>query len=304
MKTTFMAGIQIIAMSLVVVMFTAGHAGVAGAAIKIVASTNDLASIAAYVGGDRVEAGSICRATSDPHRVEVLPSYMVRVAKADLYLKIGLGLDQWADAIIDGSHNGRLTVVDCSAGVPVLEKPTGMVDASMGDIHLNGNPHYWLNPANGAVAAKTVARALGQLDPAGASGFEARALDFEKAAAEMSVRCATAGRSLPGHAIITYHRSWSYFADACGVEVVSTIEPVPGIPPTGRHLKELVDAIRERKVALVLSEPYFSDDAVKFLARETGVRVVVASPACGTASADSYLNHFEELIRLLEGGRP
>src|SRR5262245_16279247 len=139
------------------------------AKLRVAASTNDLASIAASVGGDQVEAFAIARPTADVHRVEVLPSSMVKVARADLYLKVGLGLDGWADAIVAGSRNARLRVVDCSRDVAVLEKPAGRVTAAQGDVHPDGNPHYWLDPANGAVVARNVAAALAQADPAHAA---------------------------------------------------------------------------------------------------------------------------------------
>jgi zinc/manganese transport system substrate-binding protein len=285
-----------------VVILAAAAPAFAAGKLRVVASTTDLASIAAAVGGDRLEVSAVCRGAADPHRVEVLPSYMVRVARADLYLKVGLGLDPWADGIIDGSHNGKLTVVDCSSGVAVLEKPTGKVDASMGDIHPDGNPHYWLNPANGAVVARTLAAAFAARDPAGAAAYDANAAAFATAATAMAARCAAAGAKRASRTIVTYHRSWSYFAAACGLTVVSTIEPVPGIPPTGRHLQELVDLIHGQKVGLVLVEPYFSSDAGKFLARETGVTVATASPSCDDATAGSYLAHFEALLDILATG--
>jgi zinc/manganese transport system substrate-binding protein len=266
------------------------------AAIRVVASTNDLASIAAEVGGDRVEVSAIARAQGDPHRVEVLPSYMVRTARAQLYLKVGLGLDQWADAIIDGSHNGRLVVVDCSRGVSVMEKPTTRVDASLGDVHPDGNPHYWLDPANGAIVATTIAEALARLDPEGAAGFAARAEAFGAACRALSVRCAEAGRAVPGQVLLTYHRSWSYMARAFGLDVAATVEPFPGIPPTARHLQELVALIRARSIPLLLMEPYFSGDSAKFLGRETPIRIVTSSASCTAPTAGSYLAHFEELI--------
>lgn len=274
----------------------------AAAKLRVVASTNDLASIAAEVGGDRVEVSAIARAQSDPHRVEVLPSYMVRTSRADLYLKVGLGLDQWAEPIIDGSHNGRLVIVDCSVGVPVLEVPAGKVDASMGDVHPDGNPHYWLDPANGARVARTIAAALTRLDPGGAAGFDERARRFDEACRHMGARCAAAGAAVPGQAILTYHRSWSYMAKAFGLEVAATIEPVPGIPPTARHLQELVALIRGRSIPVLLQEPYFSGDAGRFLARETGLRVATSAASCAKPSPGSYLAHFEELIGLFEGG--
>ena len=168
----------------------------ADAKVKVVASITDLASIASSVGGDDVEISVIAKPTSDVHRIEALPSYMVRVSRAQIYLKVGLGLDQWADAIIDGSRNPKLTVVDCSAGVPVLEKPAA-VDASLaklGDVHPYGNPHYWLDPKNGAIVAQTVADALGKLDPAHADDFAKRAEAFGAEAETMAEACAETGQ--------------------------------------------------------------------------------------------------------------
>ena len=114
------------------------------AKINIVASTSDLAYFAKGIGGEMVEVSYIALPASDIHFVDARPSYIVKVAKADIVLKVGLELDLWMDLIIDGSRNGRLVVVDCSRNVPVLEKPTQKVDASMGDVHPLGNPHYCL----------------------------------------------------------------------------------------------------------------------------------------------------------------
>jgi len=274
----------------------------ARAKVRVAASTNDLASIASSVGGDQVEAFSIARPNADVHRVEVLPSYMVRVSKAQIYLKVGLGLDAWADGIIDGSRNQKLVVVDCSVNVPVLEKPTGQVNASMGDVHPSGNPHYWLDPRNGAIAARTIAEALSRVDPAHASGYRARADAFGKEAQETWERLKESAGGLPTKAIVTYHRSWPYFGAAFGLDVAGTVEPRPGIHPTAKHLAELVGVVKERRIPVLLQEPYFSGDAGRFLAREGGLRVVTASPSCDAPSAGSYLKHFSGIMSALAGG--
>ncbi len=291
-RTRFIA----LSIALVLAAGITASATPSAATIRIVASLNDLGSIASSVGGREVEVAAISRANGNPHRVEVLPSYMVRVSRARIYLKVGLGLDQWADQIVDGSHNGKLLVVDCSRGVPVLEKPTGKVDASMGDVHPDGNPHYWLDPRNGGIVARNIAGALSRADPAHAADFAARAEEFATAADAESVKGAQAASALPVRDIVTFHRSWSYLANAFGLSVVATVEPVPGIPPTGRHLNDLVNLIRERKVQLLLEEPYFSEDAGDFLARETGIRVARISASCDDVSAGSYLAHFDALL--------
>lgn len=273
----------------------------AHAKVRVGASTNDLASIAATVGGPEVEVFSLAPAGSDPHRVEALPSSMVRVSRAQIYLKVGLGLDQWADAIVDGARNARLRVVDCSHGVHVLEVPTGRVDASMGHVHPDGNPHYWLDPRNGAVVAGTVAEALCALDPAHAADYRARAAAFGREARTALERGRGRVATLASRRMFTYHRSWPYLADAYGFEIVNTVEPVPGIPPTARHLASLVATAKTANVRLLLQEPYFSPDAGRFLAREAAVRTVVASPSCATTRPGSYLEQFETLLAALVG---
>ena len=246
---------------------------------------------------------AIAKPGSDPHRIEALPSYMVKVSRAKLYLKVGLGLDQWADAIVDGSRNSSVQIVDCSRDVHVLEKPTGKVDASMGDVHPDGNPHYWLDPRNGAVVANNIADALAKADPKNATQYHARAEAFGKDAQAAWERNAEAAKKLGSHEVFTYHRSWSYFADAFGLDVVNTVEPVPGIPPTAKHLAEMVDMAKARKVGLLIQEPYFASDGGKFLEREAGVRPVIEAASCDAATAGSYLQHFDALLAALAGGK-
>jgi ABC-type Zn uptake system ZnuABC Zn-binding protein ZnuA len=273
----------------------------AAARVKVAASIPDLASIAQSVGGDAVEVVAVARAGADPHRVEVLPSYMVRVSRVQVYLKVGLGLDTWADAIIDGSRNSKLLVVDCSQGVAVLEKPAGPVDARQGDVHPAGNPHYWLDPLNGAVVARRVAEALARVDPAHGADYAANAEAFDRRTEDLLARGRSAVAAMPSRDILTYHRSWSYFAQAFGLTVVATIEPIPGIPPTGRHLQDLVEIVRAQRVPVVMIEPYFSQDAGKFLSRQTDVRVVEASPSCDGPVAGAYEAHLEQVLGMLTG---
>ena len=273
--------------------------GAAFSKIKVAASIPDLASIASSVGGDQVECFAIAKATADAHRVEVLPSYMVKVSKANVYLKGGLGLDQWSDAIIDGSRNDRLTVVDCSAGVSVLEKPAGAVDASMGDVHPNGNPHYWLDPRNGGVVARTIAEALGRVDPAHAADYQSRAEQFAQQCDAAYAADRKIADAIPNRVVFTYHRSWPYFANAFGFEIAGQAEPVPGIPPTAKHLADLVSIAKSRKIAVLIQEPYFSADAGKFLQREAGVQSVVMPLSCDSAEAGSYLAHIDAVLKAL-----
>ncbi len=266
----------------------------ASAKLKVATSITDLASIASYIGGDRVETFSIARGNDDPHSVEVLPSYMVKVSRADLYLKVGLGLDQWANLIVDGSRNAKLKIIDCSQQVNVLEKPTGRVSAELGDVHPEGNPHYWLDPEAGLAAARVIAKALSDVDADGASLY---AQNLDRFTTEVTERLAGWKKQITGGTpIVTYHKSWAYLASAFGLQIVGSVEPYPGVPPTADHLKDLVETIKSRSVKVVLQEPYFPEDAGNFLTRETGVKVLTIWPSCKGTTAGDYLNHIGEIV--------
>ena len=132
---------------------------------------------------------------------------------------------------------------------------------------------------------------------------QARAQAFAKQADDIWTRGKAITDPMPVKAMITYHRSWSYLGNAFGLEIAGEAEPVPGIPPTARHLAELIDVVKQRHIPLFLREPYFSKDAADFLAREGGVRVVVMSPSCDTVDAGSYLAHFDQILNALAGGK-
>lgn len=275
----------------------------AAAQLKVAAAMPDLGSIASYIGGDKVEVFSIARNNSNPHAVEVLPSYMIKVSRAAVYLRAGMALDQWSGAIIDGARNNKLIVADCSAGIIPLQKPAGKVDASMGDVHPEGNPHYWLDPANGAVIAANVLAALKKADPANGDYYEKNCARFnsELAARLAAWKAAMAGVS--GQKVISYHSSWIYFTTAFNLAIAGYVEPLPGIPPTAKHLAALVAIIGKDRIAMLLQEAYFPDAAPKFLARETGIKVFKLTPSCDSVKADSYFAHFDELVSKLRGGK-
>ncbi len=272
------------------------------AKVKMAASIPDLASIASSIGGDQVEVFTIAKSNGNPHFVEVLPSYMIKVSRVALFLKAGLALDQWADGIIEGSRNGKLTVVDCSAGIDVLEKPNGKVDASMGDVHPMGNPHYWLDPQNVPILADNIAAALAKEDPGHAELYKSNASKFKEENAKHYQDWKAKLAPLNGSAIITYHSSWVYFAKTFGMRIVGMVEPYPGIPPTAKHLQELVDGIKANKAALLIQEPYFSGDDPKFLARQTGIKVFRFTPSCEGVAAGDYWKHFDGMVNALASG--
>jgi len=268
--------------------------------INIVASTTDLADIAQTIGGNRVKITSISRGNQDHHYVEVLPSYMLKVKKADVYLKVGLELDLWANQIIDGSRNRKLTIVNCAENILPLEVPTTKVDASMGDIHRMGNPHYWLDPENGKIIAQNIQKALISVDPDGREYYENNYKNFIDAVDESLNKWSTEFESLKSKKMIFYHNSWPYFNTRFGVEAVQFIEPKPGIMPSPAHIEKILHIIRSNNIEVIGMETYFSDKAPKFLSEKTDIMIIrLAQSVDALPGTESYLKMIEHNLRTI-----
>ncbi len=157
--------------------------------LKIVASTADLAALAAEVGGERAEVQSLARGNQDPHFVQAKPSYLLKLRQADLLIIVGLELESgWltrshhTPSLVSQSGNARIQpgasgYFDASQYAEILETPTRLVTPS---IQPFGNPHYWLDPENGRKIAGALAHKLGQLRPNDASYFDDRFRAFSK----------------------------------------------------------------------------------------------------------------------------
>lgn len=271
------------------------------AKVNIISSSTDLASIASEIGGDKVSVKSIAKGRSNLHYVEILPSYMLKVSKADVYLKIGLKLDYWADAIIDGSRNNDLVVVDCSENIVPLETISGKIDASMGDVHPEGNPHYWLNPENGKIIAENIYNGLIKADPDNASYFKTRLDEFNSKLESKILEWKELAAPLEGLKLVSYHNTWPYFCQEFNFDVVGFIEPKPGIEPTASHTTELIKIINNQKVGLIIKEPHFSDKAPRNISENSGAVVLELSPSVGgNDNVKTYFDLFDFILNSLE----
>ena len=256
-------------------------AGVSEAAIKVVTSLPELADFARQVGGDKVSVDYIVRGDQNPHFVEVKPSYMMKLKSADLFLTIGMELEMWAPQIVDGSRNSSLTVVDLSREVTKLEVPA-KVDASQGDVHRFGNPHYWLDPRNVRPMMDEIVSALAKVSPGDEKTFRANADAYLLKLAGKIQGWEAIMKPFAGRKVITFHKSWSYFAGWLGLEVAGEVEPKPGIAPSPGHSAELIALVRSAGIKAILVEPFYDLSAPEQIARATGAKVTVLPTSSGS----------------------
>ena len=278
------------------------------AKLFVVASTLDMADFARQVGGERVEVYPISTGKFDLHFFEPLPSQAMKLGRADMLVTGGLDIDVWIQGLIDASRNPRIQFkapgyVDPSVGVRPLDVPQGRIDGSMGDVHPYGNPHFWFTVENVEVAVRNITEGLIRVDPEGAAAYEQNRdrylaevkATFEELRAKM--------KPFQGTAVLQYHASWDYFCEALGLEIVGSLEPKPGIPPTPGHLEELVKQARARNAKLILVEPYYPKRPVRFVEERAGVEALrLPLYLGGKKGIDTYLDNLRYIVETIVAG--
>jgi zinc/manganese transport system substrate-binding protein len=255
--------------------------------LNVITTTEDLASIAREVGGDRMTVEAMARGYQDPHFVEAKPSFILKLQKADLLIVVGRELEiGWLPPLIQQSRNGKIQMgaegyLDASLTAQILEIPSGTITRAMGDVHPFGNPHYWTDPENLKRIAKAVSDKLVLLRPNDRPGFEQRLADFTTRLDTAEKRWLAMMAPYKGTKMVTYHRSFPNFAERFGLDIIGYVEPRPGIPPTPQHTLDLINEMKRKNVRLVLVEPYFDLKTPNAIARETGAQVLVMLPSVG-----------------------
>jgi len=268
--------------------------------IKVVSATEDPASITREIGGDRVEVTSIGKGYQDPHFIEPKPSFLLLLKNADLLEVVGLELEiGWLPPLLDQSRNneirpGQKGYLDLSLGVEILDRPSGTINRSMGDVHPLGNPHYWLDPANAVRMAIEITNKLTELRPSDGPFFAQRLQNFKVRMNDANKRWVAEMAPFRGAKIVTYHPSWPNFARHFGLDIAGTVEPKPGIPPSPSHTLEIINLIKQQHIKVIVMEPYFDRKTPDFIGERTGAKVVVLYPSvAGKAGLDDYFKLFD-----------
>jgi len=279
-------------------------APLSAAALEVAATTPNMGMLARAVGGEHVNVVVLAPGDRDVHHLEARPSMMVGLRGADLLVAVGGELEVgWLPAAIPGARNphilpGRPGYFEASAAVKLLDEGTP-ADRALGDVHPAGNPHIYFDPLRMSVAAEALAERLGELDTANALAYRENAAAFAARMAQDVERWQARVAGVPG--VVLYHKDADYLMDRLGVPVYGYLEPLPGIPPTGRHVSQLVNELRDREGA-IFHMSYESPRGANRLGQALGwpvFRMRNNVPADGTI--DDYTALIESWVTRLEG---
>jgi ABC-type Zn uptake system ZnuABC Zn-binding protein ZnuA len=282
----------------------------AAAALRVVASTPDVADLTRQIGGERVSVVTIAEGRQDPHKVPVKPSFVTKLNRADALVVQGLGFEHtYIPPLLEAARNSRIlpgarAYIDASLYIEPLEVPTSQ-DRTQGELHPLGNPHFNLDPVQAKLMARAIAEGLERVDPSGASTYQSGLARFTALLERKLAEWQQLAAPLRGVKAVSYHRDLSYLARRYGLELVGTIEVKPGIPATPGHVEELLDTMKREQVKLVIREVSYDPGLAQSLAERSGARVATISAMAGGLGKEGYLDsiqaNLEALVRAVQG---
>jgi ABC-type Zn uptake system ZnuABC Zn-binding protein ZnuA len=262
----------------------------------VAASIFPLYDIARRVGGDRLRVELVLPPGHNAHYYDPSPKEVSRLSSASLVFAVGLGLDSWLTPIVESVGPGQRRVFDLGPLVdPMLlpieaAKAEGAAGARPGPEHREGaiDPHFWLDPIRMQRVTDLVVVACKNLDPEGGPAYAQRGSDVKASLQRLHADLGRRSEGWQGRRIVTFHGSLYYFADRYGLEIVASVEPVPGREPTAREIADLVALVHQKGVLALFSEPQLDRRAAQVIAREAGLPLHQIDPVGGLPGTDNY----------------
>jgi zinc/manganese transport system substrate-binding protein len=272
------------------------------AKLRVVTSYNYISDIVKQVGGDTVSIYALAKGSHDPHFITPKPSFIAKLRKADLLIINGAQLEiGWLPPVMRRANNpdiipgskGFLSLVDYVDPIDVHEN----VSRSSGDVHPEGNPHIQLDPYHIPIFAKAVTDKLCQLDEGNCEAYKKNLASFNEKWQQKLTQWDAALSQLKGVKLVEYHKVYDYLFHRYQMNMVGTLEPLPGIPPSSRHIAETIKMMNENQVGLILQDVYHSSKTARYVAGKTAAKVVIIPHDVGALKeVTDIFSLFDELV--------
>lgn len=277
----------------------------AQAALKVFATVPEWAALAQEIGGGRVTVYAATHGLQDPHRIEAKPSLIARARSAQLVVATGAELEVgWLPVVLRESGNrdiqpGRPGYFEAASAVRLLDVPA-VLDRAHGDVHAAGNPHIQTDPRNILKVAEALAARMAELDPAEAAAYRSGFAAFAEKWRAALVRWEKIAAPLKGVPVLVQHNAFPYLNAWLGLREVGTLEPRPGVEPSGGHLADVLAKLTAQPARMVLRPAYQHDAPSRWIAERAKIpAVIVPFTVGGTPEAGDLVALFDDTLRRL-----
>lgn len=272
------------------------------AEINVFACEPEWAALTNTLGGNAVNVFSATTAQQDPHHIQARPSLIAKTRSADLLVCTGADLEVgWLPVLMRKSGNadiqpGNAAHFLAANQISLLEKPT-VLDRSNGDVHADGNPHFQFDPYRIQKIANALTETLIKLDAGNRDLYQKNLVKFTNSWQQAIPQWEQRAQALKGKKIVVNHNSWVYLEQWLGLERVATLEPKPGIPPTSRHLSQVLSQLKQNPADMILLADYQDPKPANWLSEKTALPVI--DLPFSVKKGNDLKQFFDELISQL-----
>ena len=247
--------------------------------IGVVVTIIPLADFVGQVGKDKVEVTVMVPSGANPHTYEPTPVQLKRISQAQLYVKVGSGIDfelAWMDKI--RVINKEMLICDSSQGIKLIDQ----------------DPHIWLSPRNAKIMVQNICQALAEIDPSSREYFERNAIEFIKNLDRLDEEIRIQFIRMENKTFLSYHPSWNYFAkDYSLIQLAIEDE---GKEPSAAYLAHIIDQARTYHISIILVSPQFNIKSAEVVAKEIGIKIIVIDPL-----SQDYIKNLKKLADEMVG---
>ncbi len=270
---------------LVISAVSCGEKDETGEKIGVVVTILPQAEFMGSIGGEKVDLTVMVPPGASPHTYEPSPSQMTALAEAEMYARVGSGVEfelVWMDKLI--ATNKDMLVIDCSRGVE-LQEMLGTHE----DKHGMVDPHIWMSPLNAQIMVRNISDGLIQVDPDNRTYYEQNRDAYLQKLAELDQDIRGGLSGIASRRFMVYHPAFGYFADEYNLTMIPIEEE--GKEPTAAGLTNLIEQAKEHDIKVIFAEPQFNPQSAEVIAEAIGGRLVFIDPLAG--------NYIENLRVLL-----
>ena len=248
--------------------------------LQVAASIVPLADFVHQIGGDRVEVLTIIPPGANPHSFEFTPGLMKKLARADLLLFNGVGLEFWLDNVIDNLQGKK--AVFTAKDLDIL--------ADDEHHHAEGNPHVWLNPRNAIHQVERIALALADVDSANSEYYSGNAALYIKHLEMLDQDIEQRVSTWQQKSFVCFHPAWEYFAERYGLNQAAVIEKRPGMEASPADIADIIETVKNIGAKAIFVEAQFPSRVAEMIADETDIGVVALDPLGGSQDITNYVD--------------
>ncbi|TRO58074.1 zinc ABC transporter substrate-binding protein [Candidatus Bathyarchaeota archaeon] len=232
------------------------------------------------IAGDKVSITTMVPPGASPHTYEPRPSQMKEITEAEMYAKVGSGLDfelVWMPKIIETNPN--MLIIDSSKGIKLIET---IADNENGEHetnereHARKDPHFWLSPKNVIIMVENLYEGLVKIDPDNKRFYTENKDAYIESLKELDSTIMQTFSGLKTKKFMVYHDSWDYLAYDYGLEQIPIQKE--GKEPTPEGIANLIDQARENNITIIFASPEFEIQTAKTIAEEIDGSVILISP--------------------------